>query len=278
VTVRVVTDSNCDLPADLAARHNLIVVPSVLNLAGRSYRDGLDLSRAEFYRRLPSLNPLPTTAAPAAGEFEAAFRSCGNAEIIAVLVAERFSAIYNAARLGAEPFGQQITLVDSQQVSMGLGWQVLAAAEVATAGGTAQQALAAVRSVQTRVVLLAALDTLEYLRRGGRATFLTALLGGALQIKPLLEVRAAEITTLARVRTRRAVLESLAARARSFGPLERLAILHTAAPDDAQRLAATLAVLAPHPPLIVEATAVIGTHVGPGAVGVALVTATSQQS
>ncbi len=271
--MRVVTDSNCDLPPELAARRNLLIVPSVLNMDGRSYRDGPDLSRAEFYRRLPSLDPVPTTAAPAAGEFEAAFRSCGSAEIIAVLVAARFSAIYNAARLGAEPFGAKVTLIDSQQVSMGLGWQVLAAAEVATAGGTRAAALAAVRSVQRRVVLLAALDTPEYLRRGGRASLLTVMVGELLQIKPLLEVRAAEITTLARVRTRRAVLERLADRARSFGPLERLAILHTAAPDDARALAANLADLAPEAPIIVEATAVIGTHVWPGAVGVAIVTA-----
>ena len=206
MAVRVVTDSNCDLPPELVARHNIIIVPSVLNLDGQSYRDGPDISRAEFYRRLPHLNPLPTTAAPASGEFEAAFRSCGSAEIIAVLVAERFSAIYNAARLGAEPLGSQVTLVDSLQVSMGLGWQVLAAAEVATAGGAREEALAAVHAVKRRVVVLAALDTLEYLRRGGRASLLTALVGGLLQIKPLLEVRSAEITTLARVRTRRVVL------------------------------------------------------------------------
>jgi len=131
-----------------------------------------------------------------------------------------------------------------------------------------------VHAVKRRVVVLAALDTLEYLRRGGRASLLTALVGGLLQIKPLLEVRSAEITTLARVRTRRLVLERLAARAQSFGAIERLAVLHTAAPEDARALADGLAHLTPEPPLIVEATAVIGTHVGPGAVGVALVTAT----
>ncbi|MEP7357988.1 MAG: DegV family protein, partial [Anaerolineales bacterium] len=105
MAVRVVTDSNCDLPPELVARHNIVVVPSVLIVDGRSYRDGIDLSRAEFYRRLPALDPLPTTAAPGAGEFEAAFRACGRAEIIAVLLAARFGALYNAARLGAEPLG-----------------------------------------------------------------------------------------------------------------------------------------------------------------------------
>ena len=273
MAVRVVTDSNCDLPPELVARYNIIVVPSVLVIQGKPYRDGLDLSRGEFYRRLPTLDPLPTTAAPAAGEFEAAFRSCGSDEIVALTLADRFSAVYGAARLAAEAFGLQATVIDSRQVSMGLGWQVLAAAEVATAGGTRHEVLNAVSSVQSRVVLLAALDTLEYLRRGGRASLLTAVIGGLLQIKPLLEVRLAEITTLARVRTRRAALESLAARARALAPLDRLAILHTAAPDDARAIAARLADLSAQPPLIVEATAAIGTHVGPGAVGVASVSA-----
>jgi DegV family protein with EDD domain len=273
VTVRVVTDSNCDLPPELVARYNILVVPSVLILDGQSFRDGPDLSRAEFYRRLPHLNPLPTTAAPAAGEFEAAFRACGTADIVAVLVAARFSAICNAARLGAEPFGPQVTIVDSQQVSMGLGWQVLAAAEAAAAGGAAGEVLAAVHAMQPRVGVVAALDTIEYQRRGGRASLVSAVLGSLLQIKPLLEVRAAQVATLAKVRTRRAALERLAARVRSLAPIERLAVLHTAAPDDARALADSLADLTSAAPLLVEATAVIGTHVGPGAVGVALVTA-----
>src|SRR4051812_3248833 len=109
--VRVVTDSNCDLPAELAARYNVVVVPSVLNIEGKSYLDGVEISRADFYQRLPGLDPLPTTAAPATAAFEAAYRSCGPAEIVAIHLASSLSAIYNAARLGAEPLGSQVTLV-----------------------------------------------------------------------------------------------------------------------------------------------------------------------
>ena len=99
--IRVVADSNCDLPPALVARYDIRIIPSLLNVDGHSLRDGLDLSRAEFYRRLPKLNPLPTTAAPAAGTFEAAFRECGPDPIVCLTLAAAFSAIHNAARLGA---------------------------------------------------------------------------------------------------------------------------------------------------------------------------------
>jgi DegV family protein with EDD domain len=269
VPIRVVADSNCDLPAELVTRYNLFIVPSLLNVEGHSYRDGLDLSRAEFYRRLPALKPLPTTAAPPAGAFEAAFRACGDAPIVCLTLAAAFSAIYNAARLGAEPFGGQVTLIDTGTLSMAMGWQVLAAAEAAHAGADLPQVLAAVQAVQRSVRLYAALDTLEYLRRGGRASLVSALVGELLQVKPILEVRAGQIATLSKVRTQSRARAELIARVEALGPLQRLAILHTACPDGAHALAARLAPLSAEPPLITEATAVIGVHVGPGALGLA---------
>lgn len=267
--VRVVTDSNSDLPPELVARYNIVVVPSVINFEGKSYFDGVDLTRSEFYQRLPTLNPLPTTAAPSAAAFEAAYRSCAPAEVVAIHLSATLSAICTAARLGAEPLGDQVTLVDSQQASMGLGWQVLAAAEVAAAGGTRDEVLNAVRSAQERVRVYAALDTIEYLRRGGRASLLSARLGDLLQIKPLIEVRAGNVTALARVRTRQKVRDELAARVEALGPLERLAVLHTNCVEDAQAMAQRLAPHTRQAPVVVEATSVIGTHVGPGAIGVA---------
>jgi DegV family protein with EDD domain len=269
--VRVVTDSNSDLPAELVSRYRIVVVPSIINIDGKSYLDGIDITRSEFYQRLPKLNPPPTTAAPSSADFEAAYRSCGAAEIVAIHLSATLSGIYMTARLGAEPLGDQVTVVDSQQASMGMGWQVVAAAEVAEAGGTRDEVLQAVRATQAKVRLYAALDTIEYLRRGGRASLLTARLGELLQIKPLIEVRAGEVIALARVRTRQKVRDELAARVQALGPLERLAILHTDCADDAQAMANRLAPQCKSAPWVVEATAVIGTHVGPGVVGVAAV-------
>ena len=269
--IRIVTDSNCDLPPELVARYNILVVPSLLILDGQPLRDGVDISRAEFYLRLPQLKPTPTTAAPAAGDFEAAFRACGRDPLVCLTVAAAFSGIYNAARLGAEPFGAQVTLVDSGQISMALGWQVLAAAEAAQAGASLAEVLARVQAVQQRVRLYAALDTLEYLRRGGRASLMEALMGGLLQVKPILEVKDSRPITLAKVRTRARAQFELAARAEALGPLARLAVLHTACLDRAQALAERLAHCSAEPPLITEATAVLGTHVGPGALAVAAI-------
>ncbi len=267
----MVTDSNSDLPPELVTRYQIVVVPSVLNIEGKSYLDGLDISRSEFYQRLPKLNPLPTTAAPASTAFEAAYRSCGAAEVVAIHLSASLSAVYTAARLGAEPLGDQVTLVDSQQASMGMGWQVVAAAEAAQACGSRDDVLRVVHSAQAHVRLYAALDTIEYLRRGGRASLLSARLGDLLQIKPMLEVRDGVVSVPARVRTRQKARDELAARVVALGPLERLAVLHTDCADDAAAMAQRLAPCARQPPVVVEATAVIGTHVGPGAIGVAAV-------
>ncbi len=267
--VRVVADSNCDLPPELVTRYNIIIVPSLLNMDGRSYQDGVELSRGEFYRRLPGLFPLPTTAAPAAGALETAFSPCGEAPIVCLTLAAAFSAIHNAARLGAEPLGSQVTLVDTGTLSMAMGWQVLAAAEAAHAGASVPAVLAAIEAVQRGVRLYAALDTLEYLRRGGRASLVRALVGDLFQIKPILEVRNGQVETLARVRTQAKARAELIARVEALGTLARLAVLHTACEEGAQALAADLAHCSEEPPLIAEATAVIGVHVGPGALGVA---------
>jgi DegV family protein with EDD domain len=271
--VRVVTDSNGDIPPEEAARLNIVVVRSILNIEGKSYVDGIDISRNEFYRRLPTLNPPPTTAAPSTADFEGAYRSCGSADIVAIHLASTLSGIFAAARLGAEPLGDQVTVVDSEQASMGMGWQVVAAAEAAAAGASRDEVLRLVRSVQERVRLFASLDTIEYLRRGGRASLLSARLGELLQIKPLIEVRAGAVSALARVRTRQKAREELAARVEALGPLERLAILHTDCLADAQAMASRLAPLSASAPWVVEATAVIGTHVGPGVIGAAAVMA-----
>ncbi len=271
--VHIVTDSTCDLPPDLVARYGIQVVPAVVNIGERSFRDGLDLSRTDFYRQLPSLNPLPTTAAPSAGAFTEAYQRCGAGDIVAITLASKLSAMYNAARLGAEALPGRVTLIDSAQVSMGLGWQVLAAAEAAAAGRALSDVVAAVQSVQQRVALVAALDTIEYLRRGGRASALSALVGQVLQIKLLLEVRDGQVVPIERLRTAPRARQGVLDRIRALGPLQRAAVLHVAAPEVAQSLAEQVAPLTAEPPVIVEATSVIGTHAGPGAVGVAAVQA-----
>jgi DegV family protein with EDD domain len=277
--IKIVTDSTCDLPADLARALDIIILPMVINIEGRSYYDGVDITRTEYYRRLPALKTLPTTASSGAGEFETVYRRLGEAEIVSIHIGAAFSGVFNTAKVGAEASGRRVTLVDSQQASMGLGWQVVAAAEAAEAGGSLQNILDAVASVQKRVKVLALLDTLEYLRRGGRANAMTAALSNLLQIKLIIEVANSKITPLARTHTHGRGMDKLVEIVESLTPLERLAVLHANNPAGAQVLAQRVAhCLSPNartPLIVTDVTAVVGTHAGPGAVGVALVRAES---
>lgn len=269
--VRIVTDSNCDLPREIVQRYNLIVVPAVINFEGRTLRDGIDISRTEYYQKLPMLKPLPTTAAGPSGEYEAAYRSCAPDPIVSIHLSAALSAIYNTARLGAEASGQKVELVDSEQASMGLGWQVLAGAEAAAAGKSVAEVVAAMASVRARMRVMALLDTVEYLRRGGRASAIQALLGEFLQIKPLVAIEQGKVASVARPRTRQKGRETLFEQVQQLGPLENLAILHANLPEEARAFADRLAPQCQNPPIVVEVTAVVGTHVGPGALGFAAV-------
>jgi DegV family protein with EDD domain len=277
MSTRIITDSTCDLPAELIQRYGISVIPVGLNLDHRAYQDGVDLSPGDFYRQLPRLKKIPTTAAPSTSVIEAAYRGANGEgrDIVAIFVAASFSSLFQTAQSVARELGgapaRQIAVVDSGQLSLGLGWQVLAAAEAAAAGQPPAGVLAAVAATRRRLKLYALLDTLEYVRQGGRVSAFTAAVGGLLRIKVNVEVIGGQVTPVFKTRTRRQGMEKLAELARRLGPLERLAILHAHSPEDAQRLARELASLAPAPPLMVEVCGAVATHVGPNALGVAAV-------
>jgi DegV family protein with EDD domain len=276
--MRILTDSSCDLPSDLVDRYGLQVIPIMATLDGQSYQDGVDLSRDEFYRRLPGLKNLPTTAAPSLSVIEAIYRQFDGEDLLGIFLASKFSSLYGLAQQAGRAPGaapkRQVAVVDSGQLSLGLGWQVLAAAEAAAAGQSWAGTLASVQSVQRRVRVYALLDTLEYVRHGGRVSALAATLGDLLHIKVTVELANGEVRPLFKSRTRRQAMDKLVELTQALGPLERLAILHAHRPLDAQRLAEQLALCASQPPILVEASGVVVAHVGPNALGVAAVTAT----
>lgn len=270
----LVTDSTADIPHGLAQQWNIEVVPAFLIVQGQSFRDRVDITRQAFYQRLPQYDPLPTTAAPSSGVFEQVYArllEVGYEGVVSVHCAASLSGLYNAARLGAEPFGGRVTVVDSGQLSMGLGFQVLAAAEAAAEGASLSEILVRMASVRQRVCLVAMLDTLEYLRRSGRVSWAQAGLGALLQLKPFVEVREGEVRRLPPVRTRRKGLARLRALLEDCGPLERLALLHTGAREDAEALGRDLPQGPGQPPLVVYVTPIIGAHVGARGVGFAVV-------
>lgn len=274
--IKIVTDSTCDLPPELIERYGILIIPMVITIGDRAYVDGVDITREEYYARLPQLTTLPSTAASSVGAFEAVYRQCGNAEIVSIHIASKLSGVMNVARIAAEASRQRVTLIDSQQTSMALGWQVVVAAETAATGGALENVVAAVASIQKRVRLLALLDTLDYLRRGGRANALEAVFGDFLQIKLLIEVADGAVISLAKLRTHSRGIDKLAEYAEQAAPLERLAVIHVNNLEGARLMAQRLAhCLLPTagPVIIADATAVVGTHAGPGAVGVATVSA-----
>ena len=272
MSIAVVTDSTADLPPDLCARYGIRVVPTVLIIHGKEYLDEPGtLSRQEFFARLPEMRPPPTTAAPSSGAFEQVYRDLlaeGYTHILSIHLAAALSGVYQAARLAAERLSRSaITVVDSGQITLGLGFQVLDAARSALQGLSPEAVLRRLHDVQERIHLLAMLDTLEYVRRSGRVSWARAALGALLDIKPFVAVQAGRVLRAGQTRTRRKGLRHLQQRLNALGPLEYLALLHSNAPEDALALQRAHRHPVDTPPLLVNITPVLGTHVGPRGVG-----------
>ena len=274
----IVTDSTSDLPADLIERHGIEVVPSILVIEGKQYADGEGISRNEFYARLPSMKKFPTTAAPSIGEFSTRFQKLFDAgcdHILSIHAASQLTAICNVARQAARDFSDRVTVVDSGSLSLGIGFQTLAAAESAEAGLDLEAALASIADTRRRLHVSAALDTMDFLRRSGRVPAAITILGGMLSIKPMVELTDGQIKAVGAARTTSQADERMAAFLKAGLPLERLAILHTGAETRAHnflhRLMDEVRRELPRDILIVNVTTVIGAHVGPNGLGFAAI-------
>ncbi len=272
----VVTDSTCDLPGNLIEEHGIEVVPCILILDGKEYVDGEGITRDEFYRRLPSLKRAPTTAAPSLGEFAKRYEkllASGCEHVLSIHAAGPLTSILATAQQAAEEFAGRVTTMDSRSLTLGLGFQVLAAVEAAEQGLDA--ALAAVESTRGRVNVFAALDTLEYVRRSGRPVAAMAMVGTLLRVKPLIELTDAQVKIAGVVRTTKQANERMLGFMRQCGKLERLAVLHTSAEARARAFLHDVMMemnrSMPHDILLVNVTTVIGTHVGQNGLGFAAV-------
>ena len=187
--IGIVTDSTSDLPADLIQEHGLEVIPTILILNGKEYADGEGISREEFYMRLPDMETPPTTAAPSIGEFTARYKKLfqkGYDHVLSIHAAHQLTAIVNVARQAAEEFADRVTVFDSGSLSLGLGFQVLAAAEAVELGYPA--AVEALETTRHHIKVFAALDTMKNLRQSGRVPYAVGALGGLLSIKPVIEL------------------------------------------------------------------------------------------
>lgn len=277
MTTRILTDSTCDIPPHIARELGIKVVPVYINIGDKSYLDGVELSRRDFFINLPDYDSFPTTAAPASGAFTQAYQELvqeGATEIISLHIAANLSNTFNAARLGAEDVpGVEITLWDTKQLTMGSGLQVIVAAEAAASGHSVDEILAMLQETRSRTRIYAILDTLEFLRRSGRVGWAQFGLGTLLRIKPVLEVYESDVMMKERVRTWKRAANRLLQLVESKQPFERIAVVHANNLEGARLLQAQIADLFPanEEPIFMEITPAIGSHIGPGAVGFAFI-------
>jgi DegV family protein with EDD domain len=268
--IAIVTDSTADIPYDLAKQNNIYIVPNLLIIDNTTIQDDHNFSRDEFYSQLPLMKSIPTTATASAGTYQQLYNELfdqGADHIISIHPAYSLSGILNAATSAAQDFDHKVTVIDSQQISLGLGFQVLECAEAVHIGIPLEQVLVQMQEVRKKIHLVAMLDTLEFLRRSGRVSWARASLGSVLKIKPFLQVKDGSVTKLGDTRTRRKGIEQLINKIQALRPLKRLAILHSKAEADARRILENLDIKVEYPPLVVNVTTVIGTHVGPNGLG-----------
>lgn len=275
MTIRIVSDSTCDLPAEVIRANNITIVPMYINVGAKTFRDGVDLSRQEFYEQLPAYSPHPTTAAPSPGLFRQVYEQLaaeGATEILSIHISIKLSAVVEMAAQGAkETRIIPVTVFDSRQLSMGTGFEVLAAAQAAAAGRSMSEIIAMLEEQISRTRTFAALDTLEFLRRSGRMNFAMAFLGSLLHIKPFLKMYNGS-PTAERIRTQGKAMKRLVELLQEAAPLEKVALLHSRAADRAEALIKQVRHLLPAGEIILEEiNPVLGAHLGPGVVGFSVI-------
>lgn len=281
--IQIVTDSSFHLPLAERQKHNIAVIPLKAIFGATEYRDEVDLTNEQFYRMLPHAKEHPTTSQPSAGEFEQVYKPFIEAgkEIVSLHLSSKLSGTYASACAAKQNLEQQfkrtlpISIVDTSWISMALGFLVIAAAQAAQAGQSRDQVVATIQALIPRLNLIFVLDTLEYLRRGGRIGGAKALVGTLLQVKPMLEIRDGQVEPLEQPRSRaRAIARLMEVLEERSGhrPLH-VSVLHANAHQEAEKIAAQIrAQYECKEFYFAEIGPVIGIHTGPGAVGLAFYT------
>ena len=277
MAIKIVTDSTSDLPLDLAERLGITVVPLNVHFGlDEVFKDGIDITADQFYERLITGEQLPTTSQPSPGDFIEAYNRVGKDAdgIVSVHVSGKLSGTYNSAVQAKDQADVPcpIEVVDTLQASMGIGMIAMAAARAASQGADLEEVADVARRAIAQSQCFALLDTLEYVQRGGRIGKAQALLGSILKIKPMIIIRDGEVHELAKARTTSKAIARLEEFARGFAPLDSICVLHSTTPKVAEEIAENLRELltADKVPFVARFGPVLGTHTGPGAVGVGL--------
>lgn len=281
--IQIVTDSGAHLPSDQRQMHNIAVVPLKAIFGNQVYRDGVDLSNQEFYQMLPNAKNHPTTSQPSAGDFIEAYKPLLEAgkEIVSLHIPSKLSGTYASACAAKTELETQfrkalpLSIVDTPWISLALGMLCIAAAQAAEAGKSREEVLALVNALIPKLNLIFVLDTLEYLRRGGRIGGAKAFLGTLLNVKPMLHLENGQVEPLEQHRSRRKALKRLLEildEHADHKPLH-VGILHAEAPEEAAALKKQIVERFECTEVYVsEIGPAIGVHTGPNAVGLAFYT------
>ncbi|MCE7858758.1 MAG: DegV family protein [Chloroflexi bacterium CFX2] len=275
MSIAIVTDSTCDLPQHVIHELGIKVIPLFINIGDKGYLDGVDITRKDFYTNLPGYTVHPTTGTPGADAFRETYQTLkdkGYTEILSIHISEKLSATVNVARNAAHEFRQiPVTVRDSGQLSLGTGLQVERASRMAAEGRSMQEIEIALDDLMARTFVAARLDTLEFLRRSGRMNGFIAGIGSLLELKPILTMRNG-LPGSERVRTAHKAEARLLKMLEEHQPIEHFSLLHTNSPEQAMAFRDQAAhLLSVDVAYSMDITPVIGAHIGPGAVGYAII-------
>jgi fatty acid kinase fatty acid binding subunit len=276
--IAVVTDSTTYMPPELVKKHNISVAPQVLIWGDKTYKDGVEMQSGEFFTRLKTTKVMPTTSQVAVISFQEIFQDLVNKgyEVLALLVSSKLSGTVQSAMQARDLMGSgrdKVNVVDSQSVAMALGFQALAVARAIEAGASLKDAISLAEKSHEYTGVFFAVDTLEFLHRGGRIGGAQRFIGSALNLKPILAIQDGRVEGIERIRTKSKaqdrILELCIEKVNRRTPV-RLATLHANAAEDAKALLTRAEqALNPIESIFTEVSPTVGTHAGPGTVGLA---------
>jgi len=276
MTVKVVTDSTCDILAHMIKELDITVVPVYTVFGDKSYRDRVDIDDDEFYYKLTHDSIHPTTSVPTPKDFADVYNRLAEQtdEIVSIHLTSRESGTYNSAVLGKQLVDNKkcrIEVIDSLSVSLGLGLLVIEAAREARAGASLEKLTELMHRAVPKVHLLILVDTLKYVIRGGRLSKAHGIIGAVVKVKPMLTLKEGDLSLVGIARTKAKAVERLYEFAKSFSKVKEAAVAYTTTPDEAKALADRVKAVFPNVPLyITRVGSSLGTHAGPGAMGVAV--------